>query len=56
MTEYGLTVHALYSTISDRELDDLAEQIKQLWISHDARTLVASRPWDPTCPHQELSS
>ena len=29
MTEYGLTVHALYSTISDRELDELAEQIKQ---------------------------
>ena len=50
MTEYGLTVHALYSTISDRELDDLAEQIKrfsQLWISHDARTLVASRPLIP---------
>ena len=29
MTEYGLTVHALYATISDRELDDLTEQIKQ---------------------------
>ena len=30
MTEYGLTVHVYipgYSTISDRELDDLAEQI-----------------------------
>ena len=29
MEEYGLSVHALYSTISDRELDRLAEQIKK---------------------------
>jgi len=29
MEEYGLSVHALYSTISDRELDRLTEQIKK---------------------------
>ena len=29
MVEYGLRVNALYSTVSDRELDYLAEQIKR---------------------------
>ena len=29
MTEYGLSVNALYSTIGDQELDYLAGQIKQ---------------------------
>ena len=28
MTEYGLSVNALYSDISDQELDDIAKQIK----------------------------
>ena len=37
MSEYGLSVRALYTTISDAELDAAVDQIKvvsQLWISH----------------------
>ena len=59
MTEYGLSVGALYSDIPDQELDSIVTQIKvffpKLWLSFNGRPFVVSRLPTIASSHQRVS-